>query len=278
MKYGIRQKSLPLPDEKLFIEAQHLGFDGVELNTEPDYSTDRLWRHGEAERLKKFARATGIEVHTISLSAIRDYGFLNTDSEKRKVGQQLIKHLSEAGSQMGATVIMLPIISTTHKDVASPLLVDGLQEAAKTAEDNGIYLALEVFLSADDVLDIIQRVNSEYVKVCFDVGITTVCGYDVYVEMVKLKKMMVQIHMKDSVRPKELGEGHIEFPDLKMVRDQIGWEKWGKQLGEGSVNFASVRKAIRHINYDGYLILETPPDDDPLGNAARNLKFVQELI
>jgi len=287
MKYGIRQKSLLLEDNRLFIEAKSLGFDGVELNTELDYTVDRLWVPGETDRIKKLADDSNIEIFTISLSAIRNYGFLNPDSNKRKIGQKLIRYILELGSKMNVSVLMLPMLSTTHKDVSTTLLISGLKEAVQIAEENGIYIALEVFLSADDVLEIIQQTKSEFLKISFDVGITTVCGYNVYEEIVKLKDVIAQIHIKDSIRPKEFGDRKIEFPELMKLREKRaplgkdekdGGTKWAVQLGDGSVDFSSVKKAIHKINYDGYLILETPPGKDPMMNAARNLNFIRENI
>ena len=34
--------------------------------------------------------------------------------------------------------------------------------------------------------------------------------------------------------------------------------------------------ALKAVNYDGYLVLETPSTDDPTAAAARNLKFLKE--
>ena len=287
MNFGIRQKSLPLPDERLFITARNIGFDGVELNTNQDYRIDRLWRPGEAERIRDLAENTGIEVHAISLSAIRDYNFISSDAEKRRVGQCLIEHLLTVGSTLGISNLVLPLLSITHSDVTSGILARGIGEAAQSADEHGIALALEMFLDTNDALALLQEIASERARICFDVGLVTVCGDDVYDTMNRLRKVIAQIHIKDSVRLPGIPNTRVDFLTLQKMRSKMiplrgqgedGGTKWTTQLGEGSVDFVAVKRALRDINYDGYLILETPPGDDPVGNASRNLGFLRDLV
>ena len=45
----------------------------------------------------------------------------------------------------------------------------------------------------------------------------------------------------------------------------------------GRVDFQAVDEAMRSINYDGYIVLETPVGDDPAADNARNLDFIRKL-
>ena len=50
----------------------------------------------------------------------------------------------------------------------------------------------------------------------------------------------------------------------------------GKHPGEGGVDFPAVIEATHTINYDGWLVLETPAKEDAVASAVRNMNFVRE--
>ena len=49
----------------------------------------------------------------------------------------------------------------------------------------------------------------------------------------------------------------------------------GRMLGEGEVDFPSVRAALNDAGYDGWLILETPRGEDPKESARLNPEFTR---
>ena len=49
-------------------------------------------------------------------------------------------------------------------------------------------------------------------------------------------------------------------------------------MGEGKLDFPAILGAIKNAGYDGYLVLETEPGDDPAANAVRNLRFMKRLM
>jgi L-ribulose-5-phosphate 3-epimerase len=103
--------------------------------------------------------------------------------------------------------------------------------------------------TAEALLEIADGVASPAVQVYYDFGNGLSLGGDPVAEIEALGRRIVQVHAKD---PR------------------------GEYMGEGRVDMAAVKKALDGIGYDSYLVLETPPTDDPVAAAARNLKFLRE--
>ena len=104
--------------------------------------------------------------------------------------------------------------------------------------------------SADQALAMMEMVGSPDLGAYYDVGNAAYQGYDPVAEMKKLGRRVVQIHVKEI----------------------------GAEMGEGKLDFPAIFAAIKHIGYDGYLMLETEAGDDPAANASRNLAFVRNLL
>jgi sugar phosphate isomerase/epimerase len=127
-----------------------------------------------------------------------------------------------------------------------------LKELAPEAEKAGVTLGLEDTISAEDNVRIMQRAGSPAVKVYYDVGNSTGGGFDVVKEIRWLGAQRIcQMHLKDN--PHYLGEGSIDFP--------------------------AVMKAITDIGFEGFANLETDcPSKSVENDMTRNLKFIRALL
>jgi sugar phosphate isomerase/epimerase len=127
-----------------------------------------------------------------------------------------------------------------------------LKELAPAAEKAGVTLGLEDTISAEDNVRIMERAGSPAVKVYYDVGNSSNNGFDVVKEIRWLGAQRIcQMHLKDN--PHYLGEGSIDFP--------------------------AVMKAITDIGFEGFANLETDcPSKSVENDMARNLKFIRALM
>jgi len=55
-------------------------------------------------------------------------------------------------------------------------------------------------------------------------------------------------------------------------------DKDGDLLGEGEVEWDKCVAAIKDIDYNGWLVLETKPTNRPRNAAAKNLQFIQNAV
>ena len=251
MKVGIRDGMLPVSFEESFQKAKEIGFDGVELCMGVNYREHPLWQEGGIDKVNSLADAAGIEVSSLSPGGFTAYSFMHPTDSTRSEGIAKLQYLAETCPKLGARVILVPFfgngqIQDAH--ITASRFLDGLKAAAETAEKQGVFLALESTLSAEQHLQIIDGVGSSAVGVYYDMGNATGFGYDAPSEIRELGSAVTQMHIKDT---------------------------GGNHAGEGDVDFLAVFDAVHAIGYDSWFVLETPGKDNPVASAERNLDFVR---
>jgi L-ribulose-5-phosphate 3-epimerase len=129
---------------------------------------------------------------------------------------------------------------------------DALRDLAVEATKAGVILGLEDTISAEDNVRIMERSQSSSVLVYYDVGNSTVAGFDPVKEIRWLGKSRIcQFHLKDNPH----------------------------YLGEGTIQFLPIMWAIRDIQFSGYANLETDaPSKDLEADMRRNLAFIRNVM
>jgi L-ribulose-5-phosphate 3-epimerase len=129
---------------------------------------------------------------------------------------------------------------------------DALRELAAEATKAGVILGLEDTISAEDNVRIMERSQSPSVLVYYDVGNSTVAGFDPVKEIRWLgKDRICQFHLKDNPH----------------------------YLGEGSIQFLPIMRAIRDIQFSGYANLESDAPTKQLeADMRRNLAFIRNVM
>jgi len=137
-------------------------------------------------------------------------------------------------------------------------LVEVLRQIAPRAEDLGVVMGLENTLTAEQNLEILDRVGSPMVQVYYDVGNSTAYGYDVPTEIRRLgKERICEIHLKET-----------------LSLDDPNWALLGAPQING-VPFEAVAAACNAIGYDRWFILETSGRKDRfLEDTRTNVAFV----
>lgn len=107
-------------------------------------------------------------------------------------------------------------------------VVEALRQIAPRAEDAGVALGLENTLTAQQNLDIIDRVGSDMVKVYYDVGNSWGNGYDVPKELRLLgNEQICEVHLKDWNTPMLGTNGPmVDMKACANALDEIGYDKW----------------------------------------------------
>jgi len=115
-----------------------------------------------------------------------------------------------------------------------------------------VALGIESWLSADQHLDILQRVGSPAVKVYYDVCNSNDMGYDIYKEIRQLRNRICEFHAKEN----------------------------GSLLGKGKVDFHKVREALDDIKYKGWIQIEgaVPAGQPMLESYKANCAFMRQTF
>lgn len=249
------KKEILIGSSRLGIEAgKEAGLDGVEICVHD--TTDILAISDLSVRLKykEDMAKTGLAVPSLSMLML-NYCALATDERAPGWLEQCI----DASADLGATRILMPFFMKGNlltkerqlKTAEIDALVERLKAVAPRAEKAGVVLCIENTLSAEQNLEILKRIGSKSVALYYDVKNTAGMGYDVPAEIRLLRDNIAQIHFKNGA----------------------------SYMGDGGLDFPSFAKAIKDIDYKGWIVLETSKiSGDDVADAKREAIYTRELF
>ena len=255
---GIYEKALPndLTWQEKLDQAKSLGFNFIEISIdESDERRARLdWSDDEIYQLKRLCEQSGLPLHSMCLSAHRKYPFGSADETIRQQAKIIMNKALTLAYKLGIRVIQLagydvyyePANLQTHQR-----FISGMQWSAKQAEKLGIMLAVEImdtnYLNSLSKFEILKKeVSSPYFMAYPDVGNISGWNYDVCTELMLSREHIVQIHLKDTYKVN--GDYAGQFRDLT--------------IGEGELDFLSIFKTLKRMDYTAPLVIEMWAKDD----------------
>ena len=238
--------------------AKDLGFDGVELGVGVGYDQTQLWNQTGRRNILNLSQQTGVATSSICFHSYWHYSFAHPTAAIRLRARQIAQEAALAAAELGAKHILIPLTCPegVQEATARERWVEGMQSCAEAAESNGVFFCLENVGSSfgntpQQISEIVDAIHSPAVKVYYDPGNAVHSGLDPLQGIDLLGKRIGQVHVKE-----------------------VG----GKLLGEGRVPWPQIIAGLSRIEYNGWLILETDPTDDPRGAALRNLGTLRKLI
>ena len=251
-RIGVTDRNLQLTGKiEAVALAAKLGFDGVQVSLGRTPVSDKLPLDdgGIQSQYLAAAKQYGIALSGTCLDILH-VDHLKDNQRAQKWGADSIP----ITANLKAEVVLLPFFgkASLANHAEMDYVAGVLKELAPAAEKAGVTLGLEDTISAEDNVRIMQRAGSPAVKVYYDVGNSTGGGFDVVKEIRWLGAQRIcQMHLKDN--PHYLGEGSIDFP--------------------------AVMKAITDIGFEGFANLETDcPSKSVENDMTRNLKFIRALL
>ena len=237
-------------------DAKKAGLDGVEIGVGGPADTLDVARPEVRARYKDQMQSTGLAISSFMMGLLNSYPLASDPRAPAWLEQSI-----DAAKDLGAKVILVAFfgkgsllrgredkeLKTDDVDV----VVERLKAAAPRAREAGVILGIENTLSAQQNLDVLARVGHDSVRIYYDVGNSTGMGYDVPAEIRQLGDKIAIFHFKDG--PSYLGEGKVKYP--------------------------AIAEAIRAINYQGWIVLETSnPSKDRIADTKRNAAFIRKLF
>jgi len=251
VRYGIRNRSLELGWAEALTAAAELGFDGVELVAMPLHVRRWLTPEGRDEALA-WSEAAGCAIASLGVAPWRRYSFALPEVDMG-VGVRAVCDCVRAAHGLGAGAVLLPIFDVARGDVdvaAEARLIEGFRRCAPLAEELDVAIALETTFSIEQLERIVDRVGSGRFGVYEDVGNSLRFGRDPAEAIRRLGRRIAMMHVK---------------------------EEGADALGAGRIDWPACVAAMRDVGYEGWLVLETRPTEDPRRAAADNLAFLREL-
>jgi sugar phosphate isomerase/epimerase len=232
--------------------AREIGLDGVQVSLGTAANDMHLRRPQVQRAYRDAAREHGVAVASLAIGELNNIPYKKDPRTIEWVNDSI-----DVCESMQTRVVLLAFFH--HNDLkndppGTDETVRRLKEVAPRAERANVILGLETWLSAEEHMDIIERVGSPAVKVYYDVANSEKMGYDIYEEIRWLGRQgqICEFHMKEN----------------------------GALLGQGKVDFKRVRAAIDDIGYTGWTQIEgaIPPGGEIVESYTANRKFLRGLF
>ena len=257
-KIGVCDWTLGRCDVSCFELAKQIGVEGLQVSMTNARTNLDLRQPGMQKAYLEAAKRTGLEI--ASLNASGAGGPLITGDPK---AAQLLNDSIDVCKALGLSVSMaafFPDSEGAKRRKEMDCVIGVFKEVVPRAQREGIVFAMENSYDAADNMKIIQGGGSPAVKVYYDTGNSAYKGRDVCKEIRMLGDRICEFHAKD-----------IELHGKTFV---------GRMLGQGTIDFRKVRKAIDDIRYSGWIQVEiegTRPQELVSGCRA-DYKYLRSIF
>ena len=228
--------------------AKQLGLDGVQVSM-GSLENDLHLRRPEVQRAyRDAASAHGVRVGGIALDVMNSVPY---KSDART--EQWVSDSIDVAKALDVRVVLLAFFDKgdLRNDAGGQQeVVRRLKRVAPKAEQQGVVLGIESWLSAADHVRLLDAIGSPNVQVYYDVANSTQMGYDILAEIRQLgRERICEFHAKEN----------------------------GFLLGQGRIDFAAVRKALDDIGYTGWLQIEgaVPKGESIVESYRHNVQFMR---
>ena len=244
MKLGYSTWGMPtVPIDTAIHHIAQLGYDGIELTIIPRFTTE-LSTLDAAER-KRIADM--LKQHNLALPAIAAHSsLLETDAAAHERNMWRLKGGVDLAVEL-AQGDELPAVNTTpggkpeQWETLKNFLAERVGELVDYAAERGVTIAMEPHIGAiidtpAKVLELLESVNSPYLKVNFDISHFDIVGMSTEETVSALAAVSAHTHVKDQ---------RGITPDFEFLIP-----------GEGTFDYVGYLKAMQAHGYDGFITAE----------------------
>lgn len=269
----------PVCDPSQLELAARAGLAGVQVSVGPRPDSIPLREESVRRRYLELGKQHGIRFPSVAAGSILNRIPLKSEPQSAVYVIDAV----EAAAALGSTNILIaffsngelrlrdasgeyinrsqgPFASYEWDSAGVERVIAALKQIAPRARDHNILLGLENTLTAEQNLEILERVDSPWVKVYYDVGNSTSYGYDVPTEIRRLgKERICEIHIKETLGLDDPRKGILGGPTSR------------------GVDFEGVAAAVKDIGYEKWFVLELSGLDGRFVEDTRaNVEFVRE--
>jgi L-ribulose-5-phosphate 3-epimerase len=226
---------------RLLQRTTQLGLAGLELMIHTPDHPYLCWTPEQISHFLQHARAANISLPSVALSVFNGDPAPIQTPPRQAAAVDLIARSLRFTAAVGARHMLLCTYFASDPDTPEKQqnLLNLVKQVLPLAAELDVSLALESPLAAPDLIEMVDTVQSEYFGVYYDIGNAIYLGYDPAAEIQQLGHRILAVHVKDTA--KTLGDS---------------------RLGAGRVDLHACMASLDRINYQGWLILESPGGDD----------------
>lgn len=236
-----------------FEVARQIGLQGIQVNLGSDENNMHMREKSRQEAYLAESKRTGVAIASLAIAALNSIPY---KSEART--EEWVWDAVDVADGLGVQVVLLAFFSKNdlrNDEQGKKEVVRRLKMVAPKAEKMGVILGLESYLSAEEHMDIIQKVGSGSVKVYYDFRNSADAGYDVIREIKWLgKDAICELHMKEN----------------------------GVLLGNGTLDWRRIGETLKKMDYygSGWMQIEgaRPEESGVVESYKRNHDFLRSVF
>lgn len=252
IKFGICEWASPIQGPYICKFVKEMGLDGIEL-FQGDYEhsfplSNPYIQDAYLEEGSKY----GVEFSAVAVNCLDYYGLTKEEgSDEKEIALMAMKKAVETAKRMKLPLIQFPAFGEsrieTEKDFQA--LTEYLRAACQMAGEEGILIATENALSAEEDIRLLDEVGCENLKIYMDTQNPYLNkGYYAPDMIRKLGDRICEVHVKDGE------EGELS----------------AALLGEGVTAYEDSVKALCEIGYQGFVHLENYYDQPPMNRCDKD--------
>ncbi|HET6800246.1 MAG TPA: sugar phosphate isomerase/epimerase [Nitrososphaeraceae archaeon] len=251
-----------------------IGYEGIELLCDSPHAYPPTFQEKEIKSFKdqiaKFKlRISNLNAFTLySITDVYHPSWIEDDKELRELRIihtiNCIKLAKKIGAKNLSTEPGGPINKRiTNVKYLEKLFMEGLDRISPIAEEENVKILIEpepglLLENSNQFLDFIKNLNTNHIRLNFDIGHFFCVGEDPAEIIYKLCDYIEHFHLAD------IASNRIHNHLIP---------------GEGSINFRAVLKTIETIGFKGFVTVELYPyQDNPKEAAKRAYEYLNEIL
>ncbi len=231
--------------------ARQIGLEGIQVNMGSEKNDLHLRQTSLQQAYLAEAIKSKIKISSLAIGELNNVPYKSDPRTEQWVDDSI-----DVASALGVNVILLAFFSKNdlrNDHAGKEEVIKRLKKVAPKAERLGITLGIESYLSAQEHLEIIDRVGSKSIKVYYDFRNSADAGYDVIKEIKLLgRDTICELHIKEN----------------------------GKLLGDGTLDWYKIGETLASLDYqgDGWMQIEwsLPEKANVIEGYQHNLHYLKK--
>ena len=238
---------------KAFAIAKQIGLSGISVNLGNARNNFHLRTDEVQQSFIKASKESGVKIASLAIGELN-----NIPYKSDPLAERLVSDSIDVAKALGVSVVLLGFFDRNDLVNDEAGIEETIRRFIKVmpkAENIGVTLGIESYLSADQHKRIINAVGSENLKVYYDFRNTADAGFDTVAEFKKLgPELICELHIKEN----------------------------GVLLGEGTLDWIAIARAIKETGYygDGWMQIEyaLPDNGNVIACHKKNHEYLRRVF
>ncbi|HXI77715.1 MAG TPA: TIM barrel protein [Steroidobacteraceae bacterium] len=190
----------------------------------------------------------------------------------------------------GSYLVIQPIPSFGKEGALTPAALEAAAELINTLGEANKSLGLSTFLhidalsalrSTEELQRLLALCPAPHIALALDTAELTIAGHDLVALYRRFHARVGHFHFKDALAIDSLDEYKLPNAERAMILAGGSREipRWFGELGTGLVDFKSLMAAMKELNYEGWIIVESDKGPQPVASSVLlNSWYVQNVL